>query len=171
MYTPINSRLLGLIIVMSWLTMPNILAQNEGQMDEIIKNVSKARLTKDVTTLVNFGTRHTLSDTISNVRGIGAARRYIKSEFEKISSDCGGCLDVFYQRTLVSKGSNERIFSDVWVVNVIAIQRGQSTPNDYVIMSGDIDSRISDPNNHIDVAPGANDNAQGWQVPWKQPGF
>ena len=161
MYTPINSRLLGLIIVMCWLTMPNILAQNEGQMDEIIKNVSKARLTKDVTTLVNFGTRHTLSDTISNVRGIGAARRYIKSEFEKISSDCGGCLDVFYQRTLVSKGSNERIFRDVWVVNVIAIQRGQSTPNDYVIMSGDIDSRISDPNNHIDEAPGANDNATG----------
>ena len=135
--------------------------QNEAQMYEIIHGVDQNRLSSDIQTLAEFGTRHTLSDTLSQVRGIGAARRWIKAEFEKISADCGGCLEVFYQKSLVKKGTNERIFKDVWVVNVVAIQKGLSHPNNYILMSGDIDSRISDPNNALDDAPGANDNASG----------
>ncbi len=94
-------------------------------------------------------------------RGIGAARRWIKKEFEQISKDCNNCLEVFYQKDLVKKGTNQRITKDVWVVNVVAIQRGTKNPNSFIIMSGDIDSRISDPNNYTDDAPGANDNATG----------
>ncbi len=135
--------------------------QNEPQMYDIIRGVDESRLSSDIQSLAEFGTRHTLSDTLSEVRGIGAARRWIKAEFEKISADCGGCLEVFYQKSLVKKGANERIFKDVWVVNVVAVQKGNRHPNNYVIMSGDIDSRISDPNNPVDDAPGANDNASG----------
>ncbi len=135
--------------------------QNEPQMYDIIGGIDESRLSSDIQTLTEFGTRHTLSDTLSEVRGIGAARRWIKAEFEKISADCGGCLEVFYQKSLVKKGANERIFKDVWVVNVVAVQKGNRHPNNYVIMSGDIDSRISDPNNALDDAPGANDNASG----------
>ena len=62
---------------------------------------------------------------------------------------------------MVKQGENRRITKDVWVVNVVAIQRGTKYPNRYIIMSGDIDSRISDPNNFTDDAPGANDNASG----------
>jgi hypothetical protein len=76
-------------------------AQTDTRIYEIINNVSTERIKADITTLANFGTRHTLSDTISDTRGIGAARRWIKKEFEKISSDCNGCLDVFYQQDLV----------------------------------------------------------------------
>ena len=141
-----------------------LLAQ-EQQLDlrmyAIIEAVSAERIGNDIATLAGFGTRHTLSDTVSNTRGIGAARRWIKTEFEAISNDCGGCLEVFYQKDLVKKGTNGRITKDVWVVNVIAIQRGTKYPNRYVIMSGDIDSRISDANNYTDDAPGANDNASG----------
>ena len=139
----------------------SVLGQTDTRIYEIINKVSADRIEKDITTLVNFGTRHTLSDTVSKTRGIGAARRWIKSEFEKISSDCANCLDVFYQKDLVKKGENQRIVNDVWVVNVVAIQKGKKYPNRYIIMSGDIDSRVSDPTDFTSDSPGANDNASG----------
>ncbi|MEM7396185.1 MAG: M28 family metallopeptidase, partial [Verrucomicrobiota bacterium] len=97
----------------------------------------------------------------SDTRGIGAARRWIKAEYDKISVDCGGCLEVFYQRTLVPAEGNIRRPEDTWVVNVIAIQRGTVHPNRYVIMAGDIDSRASNSIDAVIDAPGANDNASG----------
>jgi len=115
----------------------------------------------DVRTLAGFGTRHTLSDTLSDMRGIGAARRWIQAEFERISEDCDGCLDVYTQRSLVPGGENTRIPEDTWVVNVIAVLRGTVHPDRYVIMSGDIDSRVTEPNDATSDAPGANDNASG----------
>lgn len=127
----------------------------------IIAEASAARIEQDIRTLVGFGTRHTLSETNSDVRGIGAARRWIKSEFDRISANCGQCLEVSFQRNTVTRGEHERIVKDVEVVNVIAIQRGTEFPNRYVIMSGDIDSRITDINNFTDDSPGANDNASG----------
>jgi len=130
-------------------------------MYDIINSVSSERIEADITTLVNFGTRHTLSDTVSDTRGIGAARRWIKSNFEEISSNCNDCLEVFYQKNFIEKGDNERIVKDVWINNVAAIQKGTKYPNRYIIMSGDIDSRISDANNFTDDSPGANDNASG----------
>ena len=136
-------------------------SQVDSRLYDIIDNVSSERLKNDVTTLTNFGTRHTLSDTVSATRGIGAARRWIKSEFDKISDSCNSCLEVFYQKDLVKKGENQRIVKDVWVVNVVAIQRGSKYPNKFIIMSGDIDSRVSDPTNFTSDSPGANDNASG----------
>lgn len=136
-------------------------SQTDARIYDIIENSSAERIEKDIRTLANFGTRHTLSDTVSLTRGIGAARRWIKAEFDKISKDCGGCLEVFYQRSLVPAKGNRRFDKDTWVVNVVAIQRGTDHPNRYIIMSGDIDSRISDPLNGKDDSPGANDNASG----------
>ncbi|MGB5386631.1 MAG: M28 family metallopeptidase [Eudoraea sp.] len=146
-----------LLILLSTITY----SQSDSRLYDIINNVSSKRIKNDVTSLTNFGTRHTLSDTISATRGIGAARRWIKSEFEKISDGCNNCLEVFYQKDLVKEGENERIVHDVWVVNVVAIQRGSKYPNKFVIMSGDIDSRVSDPTNFTSDSPGANDNASG----------
>lgn len=146
-----------LVCLTSW----SITAQSDQKLYDIIDAISEERIKNDVKTLADFGTRHTLSDTISNTRGIGAARRWIKSEFESISKDCKNCLEVFYQKDLVKKGDNNRITKDVWVVNVVAIQRGTKYPNRFIIMSGDIDSRVTDPNNYTSDAPGANDNASG----------
>ncbi len=67
----------------------------------LVAAVSADRLRADVTRLVGFGTRHTLSDTVSAARGIGAARRWVKAEFERISAGCGGCLEVFYVSGMV----------------------------------------------------------------------
>ena len=126
----------------------------------IISDISEERIKDDIVTLANFGTRHTLSDTVSNERGIGAARRWIKKTFESISEDCNNCLEVFVQKNYFKK-NNLRLIKDVWINNVVAIQRGSKYPNRYVLMSGDIDSRVSDPNDFVSDSPGANDNASG----------
>ncbi len=134
--------------------------QQDVRMYEIIEAVSANRIITDVETLANFGTRHTLSDTLSQTRGIGAARRWIKKSFTQISADCGNCLEVFEQKNMF-KADGRRLTRDVWINNIVAIQRGSIHPNRFVIMSGDIDSRVSDPNNFISDSPGANDNATG----------
>ncbi len=133
----------------------------DPRIHQIMDDVSADRIEEDIRTLAGFGTRHTLSDTVSDTRGIGAARRWIKAEFDRISADCGGCLEVFYQRDLVEGEEGGRIPEDTWVVNVVAIQRGTTHPDRYVIMSGDIDSRVSDALDSTSDSPGANDNASG----------
>ena len=150
-----------LIILFTLCTYCFLYAQTDKRIYDIVEASSADRIEKDIQKLVSFGTRHTLSDTLSRTRGIGAARRWIKSEFDKISKDCGGCLDVYFQKGLVPSEGNRRIPQDTWVVNVIAIQRGTDFPNNYVIMSGDIDSRVSDPIDGTSDSPGANDNASG----------
>lgn len=136
-------------------------AQTDPKIYDIIDAVSEERLRNDVKTLADFGTRNTFSDTISDTRGIGAARRWIKSQFDNISKDCKDCLEVFYQKDFVTKEGNRRVPKDAWIVNVVAIQRGTKYSNRFVIMSGDIDSRASDTMDFTTDAPGANDNASG----------
>ncbi|MDX6746804.1 M28 family peptidase [Polaribacter sp. PL03] len=139
----------------------SITAQTDQKIYDIIEAVSAERIKADVKTLTEFGTRNTFSDTISNTRGIGAARRWIRSEFETISKECNNCINVFYQKDFVTKKGNRRVPHDAWVVNVVAVQKGTKYPNKYVIMSGDIDSRASDTMDFTTDAPGANDNASG----------
>lgn len=126
---------------------------------EIAEAPSAERIYNDIVKLVSFGTRHTLSETESDQRGIGAARRWIFSEFEKISEECGGCLEVIFVSDTIE--GETRIPEPTEVMSVLAIQRGTTDPNRYVMMSGDIDSRITDPLNGEDLSPGANDNASG----------
>lgn len=130
-------------------------------LHEIARAPSAARIEGDVRTLAGFGTRNTLSETRSDTRGIGAARRWIAAEFGRISDACGGCLEVTLQRTVVPGDPTTRIREDTEVVNVIAILRGRTEPDRYVLMSGDIDSRASDATDPLTDAPGANDNASG----------
>jgi len=136
-------------------------AQTDQRIYEIIDDVSADRIEADIKKLAGFGTRNTFSDTVSDTRGIGAARRWIKSEFDSISSECSNCLDVFYQKDFVTTDDGERIPHDAWVVNVVAVQKGTKYPNRYIIMSGDIDSRASNTMDFETDAPGANDNASG----------
>lgn len=131
------------------------------KMYDIIHQISSDRIRKDVITLANFGTRNTFSDTLSNSRGIGAATRWVKHRLDSISGQCNGGLEVFYQNNLIKKGLNNRIPRDVLVKNIIAVQRGRLHPDNYIIVSGDIDSRATDVNNAEIDAPGANDNASG----------
>jgi Zn-dependent M28 family amino/carboxypeptidase len=133
--------------------------RDQQQLHDIQQQISAKRIEQDIRKLVGFGTRHTLSETKSNTRGIGAARRWIKSEFDDISLACGGCIKVYFQSQIIQ--GEKRIPDATDVVSVIAVQTGSTDPNRYVMMSGDIDSRISDVMNFTDDSPGANDNASG----------
>ena len=148
-------------LILLFLISGTTLAQTDSKIYDIINAVSENSIRANVKTLTEFGTRNTFSDTISNTRGIGAARRWIKSEFNAISKDCNNCLNVFYQKDLVTTKMGSRVPHDAYVVNVVAIQKGTKYPNRFIIMSGDIDSRASDTMDFTTDAPGANDNASG----------
>ncbi len=150
-------KITGLFVLISFVA----LAQTDSRIYDIIKSVSAERIERDIKILANFGTRNTFSDTVSTTRGIGAARRWIKTEFDKVSKECKNCLTVFYQKDFVTTNDGERIPKDTWIVNVVAVQKGTKYPNRYIIMAGDIDSRNSDTMDYIGDAPGANDNASG----------
>ena len=89
------------LTVVAFLASSVSFAQQDPKMFKIIDAISEERLSADIKTLADFGTRHTLSDTISETRGIGAARRWIKSQFDTISMECNNCLEVFYQNNFV----------------------------------------------------------------------
>ena len=131
----------------------------DPRIQAIVDSVSAERLEEDIRALAAFGTRHTLSDTLSETRGIGAARRWLKEQYEQVSEDCGGCLEIVEQRFVV--GGEDRIPDSTTLVNVLAIQRGTTHADRYVVMSGDIDSRALDVMDDTSDAPGANDNASG----------
>jgi hypothetical protein len=149
------------LLLFSGLFLQQTNAQTDQRIYEIIDSVSADRIEADIRKLAGFGTRNTFSDTVSGTRGIGAARKWIKSEFDNISGNCDNCLDVFYQKDFVTTEDGERIPHDAWVVNVIAVQKGTKYPNRYILMSGDIDSRASNTMDFETDAPGANDNASG----------
>lgn len=117
-----------------------------------------AQLKATVTTLVGFGTRHTLSTTTDPKRGIGAARRWAVGRFGAFGKACGGCLAV---ETIGDQFTGPRAPNGVRVEDVIAIQRGTTDPDRVVIVQGHIDNRISDVMDTTTDAPGANDDASG----------
>jgi len=127
-------------------------------LHEIAGQVSADELKATITTLVGFGTRHTLSDTKSDKRGIGAARRWVHSRFDQFSKDCGGCLTI---ETPSQTVTGKRIPQPTEIVDVVAIQRGTSEPDRVVLITGHLDSRVTDVMNAKSDAPGANDDGSG----------
>jgi Zn-dependent M28 family amino/carboxypeptidase len=119
---------------------------------------SEAELLATITKLVSFGTRHTMSDTTSKTRGIGAARQWVKSRFEQISRDCGGCMEIV---TPSQTFTGKRLPTPTEVMDIVAIKRGKGDPNRVIVMTGHLDSRVTDIMNSTSDAPGANDDASG----------
>ena len=120
--------------------------------------VSEQALRATVERLVGFGTRHTLSARDHPTRGIGAALGWTEAEFRRLSRECGGCLTIVRPSDTVT---NRRIPTPTLVEDVIAIQRGTSDPDRVIIITGHIDSRVTDPMNATADAPGANDDGSG----------
>jgi Zn-dependent M28 family amino/carboxypeptidase len=133
--------------------------QTQPVLHAVAADVSAERLHGSIERMVGFGTRHTLSDTRSNRRGIGAARRWVESEFRGMSAACGGCLEIATPSETVS--GTQRVPNPTEVVDVLAIQRGTSDPERVIIISGHLDSRVTDVMDARSNAPGANDDASG----------
>jgi hypothetical protein len=134
------------------------------QVASIVSAISPARIEARIRKLAAFGTRNSFSDVKSETRGIGAARRWIKSELDACARDSGGRLEVAFDEHFVESGS--RIPRPVNFVNVVATLRGEqpeSRERIYVI-SGHYDSMPTDPTDGESDAPGANDDASGTVV-------
>ena len=124
----------------------------------IAGDVKPEALKATIEKLVGFGTRHTLSDTKSNTRGIGAARRWVKRRFGEIGAACGHCLTI---ETPVDTVSGERVPKPTEIMDVLAIQKGTGDPQRVIVIAGHLDSRVSDPMNATSDAPGADDDGSG----------
>jgi Zn-dependent M28 family amino/carboxypeptidase len=154
----ISLSVLALGLLVTVLTAAPVVAADQPVLREIAAAPDPAQLQATVQALVGFGTRHTLSDTVSPKRGIGAARRWVQSRFEKIGRDCGGCLSI---ETPSQTVSGSRLPKPAEIVDVVAIQKGTSDPERVIVVTGHIDSRVTDVMNATADAPGADDDASG----------
>lgn len=136
------------------------------EVRQMLADVSPQRVKGYVDTLAGFGTRHTLSDTTSNTRGIGAARRWIKSQFEQFANESGRVGDErmpTYLEPNHYEPDGRRVFKPVDVTNVIAVLPGSmpEAKDRYYYVLGHYDSRASEANDAESDAPGANDDGSG----------
>ncbi|SDJ31068.1 M28 family metallopeptidase [Chryseobacterium jejuense] len=138
--------------------------QTVAQDPEIINYVSQVStdsLKSHINSLVSFGTRHTMSSTTDPKRGIGAARKWVLKKFNDYAKNAGGRMEVFLQNQTIQP-DGKRIDRPTNLGNAIVIIHG-TNPNDkrLFMMSGHLDSRVSDVMNNKDNAPGANDDGSG----------
>ncbi len=140
----------------------------DGRISAALQQVSAERIRANIEKLASFGTRLTLSAqdpaAIAAGRGIGAAREWIKSEFERYAKDCGGCLEV--KTDSFTEPAADRIPQPTDITNVYAVLKGTDAENAkrIVLVTGHYDSRPSDTLDVKADAPGANDDASGTAV-------
>ena len=147
-------------------------AVETGRVDpriaEALKQVSAERVQQTIEKLVSFGNRSTISPqdeaSVKAGKGVAAAHDWIKSEFERYSKECGGCLEV--KTDAFIEQPQDRIKTPTQITNVYAVLRGSdpAQSNRIVLVTGHYDSRNSDTFNGTDPAPGANDDGSGTAV-------
>jgi Zn-dependent M28 family amino/carboxypeptidase len=134
---------------------------SDPEINKMVSEVSASNMETTIRKLVSFGTRHTLSDTKSDTRGIGAAQRWVKAEFDKYALGSNGRLTAKIDYFTV-KADGKRIATDSQLGNVMATLKGTDpTDNRVLIISGHLDSRATDVMNTTIDAPGANDDGSG----------
>jgi hypothetical protein len=147
---------------------PEIPSSADPKIAAALQQISAQRIQSNIEKLVSFGTRSTLSaqddGAIKAGRGIGAAREWIQSEFERYAKDCGGCLDV--RTDSFTQEPADRIPNSIEITNVYAVLKGTDAANAkrIVLVTGHYDSRNSDTLDVSGDAPGANDDASGTAV-------
>jgi hypothetical protein len=156
-------RIFFLVALCLCVTAVQTLAQKPNpEIAKMVKEVSAKNIEATIRKLVSFGTRNTLSEQDNPARGIGAARDWIYSEFQKISADCGGCLDVQKQSFVQPKAN--RIPEPTTLTNVFAVLKGTTDSTRVYVVSGHYDSMCTSPTDAKCDAPGANDDASGTAV-------
>ena len=143
-------------------------AREDPKIAAALKHISPERIRQNIEKLVSFQNRSTISaqdeSSIKAGKGIGAAREWIREEFERYSKDCGGCLEVKTDSFIEQTG--ERIPGPTEITNVYAVLKGTDPEQAkrIVLVTGHYDSRNSSNENITDPAPGANDDGSGAAV-------
>ncbi len=139
-------------------------SRRDPTVETAVEAISAERIEADVRKLASFGTRHTLSDQENPDRGIGAARRWLKAEFDKISAETGGRLVV--TEHVFTQPAGGRVPEPTVVANLVAMLPGRTEAgrSRYLVVSGHYDSICRPQSDAQGDAPGANDDASGTAV-------
>ena len=131
------------------------------EIEAMVKEISVDTLSQNLNKLVSFGTRATLSNQSSALKGIGAARAWILSRFNDYAKSSNGRLTAFID-TITYNADKRRVDRPIILGNVVATLKG-TDPNDkrIFIISGHLDSRRSNEMDSVGDAPGANDDGSG----------
>ncbi len=153
------------LVIFSLSTSSHLFSQSiirrDPEIEQMVKEVSADSLKTYINTMVSFGTRSTLSSTTDKKRGIGAAREWVVQKFNEFAKNSGKRLTAFVDTTtLVADG--RRIDANVNLGNAMATLKGTDPNDDRIyIISGHLDSRVSNVMNRTADAPGANDDGSG----------
>jgi hypothetical protein len=128
----------------------------------LLRQVDPDRIKATILRLVQFGTRHTLSSQTDPVRGIGAATAWVFDQMQAIAATSSGNMTVQKQTFVQPAGS--RIPVPTTITNVIATLKGTASPERFYVITGHLDSRVTDVLNFTDDAPGADDDGSGVAV-------
>jgi hypothetical protein len=131
----------------------------DAELRGILRDIDQRRLEDTVRTLVNFGTRHTLSSQTDPVRGIGAATRWATAQLEAAAARSHGRMTVELQTHIEQPSA--RIPTPTPITNILATLRGTTAPDRIYVVSAHIDSRVTDVLNFDAVEPGADDDGSG----------
>lgn len=130
-------------------------------IDKMVKSVNADSLKSYITKMVSFGTRSTISDIKSKTKGIGAARNWVVSKFDQFAKQSDGRLTAFLDTTTI-KPDGKRVDQTILLGNAVAILKGTDVNDKRVfVVSGHLDSRVTDVMNRVSDAPGANDDGSG----------
>lgn len=145
----------------SLLTSAQTIIHRDPQIEQMVKEISADSLKAYIQQLVSFGTRHTLSSTTDKKQGIGAAREWVVQKFTEWGKKSNGRLTAFVDTTTLQP-DGRRIDTRTSLGNAMAILRGTDTADKRVyVISGHLDSRVTNVLNRTADAPGANDDGSG----------
>jgi len=135
--------------------------QRDPEIAAMVKEISPDSLRSYINKLVSFGTRSTLSSTTDKKRGIGAAREWVVQRFNEFARSSNGRMTAYVDTTTIP-ADGRRVDVPINLGNAMAILKGTDPNDDRIyIISGHLDSRVTDVMNRTADAPGANDDASG----------
>jgi len=138
-----------------------VVVNRNQDIEKMVKAVNPDSLKSYISKMVSFGTRNTLSDIKSKTKGIGAARNWVVSKFNQFAKQSDGRLSA-YLDTITLKPDGKRVDQTILLGNAVAILKGTDRNDKRVyVVSGHLDSRVTDVMNRTSDAPGANDDGSG----------
>jgi len=156
-------KLLSLLLLIAVPAIAQTTIRQDAAIKQMTDEVSSKNIEAIIRKLVSFKSRHTLGDTLSKTTGVGAARNWIKSEYERYAADSHGRMTV--QFDTFTQPKSERVNQPAHLKNVLAILKGTDPKDTRIyIVSGHYDSRMSDVMDPNGDEPGANDDASGTAV-------
>ena len=128
----------------------------------MLREIDPDRIKATILKLVSFGTRHTASSQTDPVRGIGAATTWVFEQMQAIAATSGGRMTV--QKQTFTQPVSSNIPVPTTITNVIATLKGTASPERFYVMTGHLDSRVTDVLDFTSDAPGADDDGSGVAV-------